>query len=48
MSDRPTDFQLHQAQGDIEELATKILQSTRGLTFHQAYIRAVRLLGQTQ
>lgn len=42
------DYNLIQSQAEIEELAAKILQAQPALTFPQAYIRAVRMLGQTQ
>ena len=45
MPNPATDYQLPQTQDEIEELAIKIVQATPGLTYHQAYIRAVRLLG---
>ena len=45
MPNPATDYKLAQTQAEIEELATKIVQAAPGLTYHQAYIRAVRLLG---
>jgi len=45
MPNPATDYQLPQTQAELEELATKIVQAAPGLTYHQAYIRAVRLLG---
>ena len=45
MPNPATDYKLAQTQAEIEELATKVVQAAPGLTYHQAYIRAVRLLG---
>lgn len=48
MSDRRTDFHLSQAQAEVEDLAAKIQrQSCNSISYHTAYIQAVRLLGQT-
>lgn len=48
MPNPTTDYQLPQSQTDIEDLAGKIQrQSCYPISYHNAYIQAVRLLGQT-
>jgi hypothetical protein len=46
MNDPTTDYNLEQSQGEIEALAIGIMQLAPGLSFAQAYILAVRKLGE--
>lgn len=48
MNDPKTDYNLEQSQGEIEALAIEIMKLSPGLSFAQAYILAVRKLGQGQ
>jgi hypothetical protein len=48
MNDPNADYNLEQSQGEIEALAAEIMQADPNLSFAQAYILAVRKLGQGQ